>query len=340
MPLTPEEQEELNHLEKELGQERRPNLDQVREDLLGPKARADRMELNKGAVDAAASSFMPEGTANPLSWLASKTGLNKIPGKLMSSAVGLKKYIPGVGESLMDQGVIGTKGMMAEQVGTKLGEQEAAKQALLKDLPGTVDSQEVADSVKQLSDRYQTPGGIIPRVVKPEFQKVRGAVVDIANRGPVSAPEAGKLASIAGNLGYRGDKPVQKLEGIIGQREHAGYREGIEKLYSQANPGQPNEVANTYQKLSSLIKAKRGLAAPETSAVSIPSRLGLGSLIGGLPGATAAYGSRVAGKVAARAPMDEAALQAAESNKASSGLTPDEKAEKDQLEKELGLASP
>jgi hypothetical protein len=296
--------------------------------LLSPEAKRFRAGLSKDALNAVAGSLVPEGTPNPLGWIAEKTGLSKIPDKIMQGAVGLKKFIPGVGDELMSQGVYGTKGMMQKQIAKKLDMANSERDAILAALPGKVDSAPVAERVAKLGKQFSTPGGIVPSEVAPEFGKVADAAKEIAARGELSAPEAGKLASIAGNIGYRGEKPVERIAGKIAQQEHAGYRKALEELGAKAGAQQPfpepNKVAEVYSKLSPLTKASKAINKPVTEStgmlslkdyfggaaggavagpVGIPIGVALAKFLGTPVGkASAAYALKGAGKAVGQAP--------------------------------------
>lgn len=217
-----------------------------------------------GYVNSIAGSYFPEGTTNPLGWAAEKVGLTKIPDKLMQMAVGAKKYIPGMGTKLIDEGVVGTKGMMQKQVGQKLAQRGAELDKAVTSIPGKVESAPIAAEVSALGEKYQTPGGIIPDAVKPEYEKVINAANDVASRGAVDPKEALALKRIAGGIGYKEGDPLAKLISRIAQKEERGYANALEQGYAKANPTGPNAVQEANESLSALIGAKKGLTRPES----------------------------------------------------------------------------
>lgn len=355
MPLSPQEEAELAQLEAEVGPQvpyRPKNLAETKEALFSPKAMQERQKLSEDTVSAVGGSFMPQGTANPLSWLARKSGLSAIPDRLMQKAVGLKKYIPGVGDNLMEQGVRGTKAGMTGQVGSKITQQDDILGRAVDSIKGNINSAPVADDVAAMGSRYTTPGGITPQSVASEAEKVAASAQDIAGRGAVAPQEALKLKRIAGEVGYKYGEPLAKLNSRLAQKEGMGYGKALEEAYAQSVPNSPNMVAEANSKLSALLKAKKGLNAPESLASHLfPNAVlgGAGYAAGGNEGAGAAIAARYAAKSplvqsygahalsklgsgAAQASLRGAGMAAGRSN---SRLSPAEESELEQLEREL-----
>lgn len=281
-------------------------------EIVSPKGQQLQNEASSGAVRSMASSFMPEGTASPLGWLAEKTGVSSVGDRLMQKAVGLKKYIPGVGDSLVEQGVGGTKGMMQGQIASGLEEQGGRLQDAVSSIPGKIDNSEVAQQVSDVANKYRTSLGRVPEAVQGEMGLVNKTAQDIGNRGMTSPQEALDFKRIAQQVGYKQGEPLSKLASQLAQKESSGYGSALENAYQQsAGEGAPNVVADANEKLSALLRGKKGLNAPESlSSSGLAGVLGkdavaggIGALVGGPVGATA-------GVVARHALSSPAALSA------------------------------
>ncbi len=272
---------------------------------LTPQEDAAQLEQSKEAVRAIGGSFVPQGTANPLAWLARRTGLSQVPDKLMQKAVGLKKFIPGVGETLMDEGVVGTKAGMAKQVESKLGARDADLDAAVAKIKGPISSEPVANEVTGLKSRYTTSDGYTPEVAAPEATAVANSAKDIGAREAASPQKALELKRIAAKVGYKEGEPLARLKSELAQAESRGYGQQLERGYAESNPGVPNAVAESNSKLSALMKAKRGLDTPESlTAGSVAGGIvkdavagGIGALIGGPGGGVAGMAARRAGSM-------------------------------------------
>lgn len=357
MPLTPAEEQELAQLQqhdnsnalKDFFRGASPVssnvLAQVKDrskmasnpDLQGPRlpnsGTQDEQKLTQDIVGSMAGNFMPAGTANPISYLARRTGLSSIPDKIMQAAVGMKKYIPGIGDNLMEQGVVGTKSMMQNQISNKLQQEAINKDAILGSMSGRIDSGQISNKVKQMADKFSVDG-VVPANVRPQTDVIYNTAQDIASRGMVSPRQAGKYAQIAGNIGYQGDKPVERLAGQVARTENTGYRQALENQYTNEFGDQvPNQVQDVYSKLEALVKGKQGLSRPSTigitpqGGVSLPSLKGL--LLGGSTGSVTAHGLNKAGSaVSSAAPRIGAHIAEQQSTQPKQqGLSPEEEAE-------------
>lgn len=367
MPLTPAEQAELDQLEKEVGTPQ----GEAYHNKWAPwqKTAPDQNDpyglggLSEEAAKGVSNSFNPVGSANPVSWLAQKLGITKIPGALMNRAVGRSDLPAHVGQTLVDEGLVGTKSGLQNQIATGLENRGAQLSKAVDTIDRPIDSTQIAQGVSKLGNRYRTPGGAVPAEVAPEMGKVWSVAEDIQKRGMTSPQEALAFKRIAGSVGYDASKPLSSLSAELGQAESGQYGRALENAYSQSNPvGAPNAVSEANKSLSALLKAKQGLSRPDTgngvvgllgdagavgggAMIGHPG-LGLSAMIGRhaakspLVQSAAAQGTNIAGKGISRALNSSAAKSAAirGSEEVGQGLTPDEDAEMKQLEKELAGA--
>lgn len=235
--------------------------------------------------------------------VAAGEGLGKLLGRpaakigdyLMQKAVGMKNFIPGVGEKLAQAGLIGTKGMMQRQA--ESGLESAGQQIgdLASKIPGQISQDPVANSVASIADRSITPEGYTRPESQAMVNKVLNKAQDFAYSEPISGPEmaarraqAGMDARAAG--AYR-NNPAQTLKAQLASAEQSGYSQALKDAYSKSFPDQPNDLANADSMYSALSKANTGLNAPQSSSYySLLKKLALpvaGGAAGGVPGAVA-----------------------------------------------------
>ncbi len=229
-------------------------------------------------------------------------GVSALAGKLgdylMQKSVGMRKYMPGMGTNLADQGVVGTKNMMANQVDTKLGEQEGYLQDLVKDLKGTVNSSEIADAVGQKAKQFTLPS--------------------TGQASPFSQAELSKVRDMSDKLGGMGDLSAQDLLALKRQGDYMGYTNaGNQATSTEASLGRAGanaargalkemspDVADTLLNEQALLTAQKGLTKPETIHQGVGSSLFFGkvpgqSLAGSVAGQTAVKGGQLAGTMSA-----------------------------------------
>lgn len=270
MAWTPEDEAKLAELKRQLElSKRNPEAQAFRERFAKnpevaetPYGEGQQQGLEYPTVDPIDLLPMQSGmnvAKSAVSGLAEKTGLSQIPGRLMSRAVNTK-YVPQIGQTLVDEGLIGTKGMLQGQIANKAAAANSGLTEAVKSIPGQVDSLPVAQGVSDLSRKFSTSSGMVPNEVMPEVNKITETALDIAGRGKVSPQEALELKRIAGRVGYNKDKPLASLTAKIAQQEGAGYGKALEEAYGAANPGAANAVAQNNAKLTALIKGERGLA--------------------------------------------------------------------------------
>lgn len=204
--------------------------------------------------------------------LASKA-LGKVGDVAMQAAVGRKKYTPGVGLKLADEGLIGTKGMMADQVASRLSDAGNTLSKTAADIPGTpIDSSQVAQNIWDKISKSRLSGvGIKPSAADlPELNQMASYVEDIASRGPLTAESGVGYSRAAGNRAYG----LRDVAGATTPKQLAKL-EQVEMSNAIKNADKTGEYAKAADLYSALKKAEKGL----TEEVSIPrSLMGLASL--------------------------------------------------------------
>lgn len=248
-----------------------------------PKESQDAFTAGMGGVANAAG----EGLGTIVSGIG--RGLKSGGDILLQRAVGLKRFIPGVGETLADEGVIGTKGMMRNQVEQGLAKRGQEIGELAKGIQ-KVDTQPIAERLGERAAKLVGPDGeIAPDNIKA-FHKYVDAAKDAMSEDAISGEtaafrraEQGRIARESGR--YR-DNPSQSLKAQIAGEQQAGYSNALKNA-----PGAPPELAEADKAYGALSQANKAMAAPESitsmgiAGKAVPAALG--ASIGGAPGAAA-----------------------------------------------------
>lgn len=306
-PLTPQEEAELS---ARIAKSKSPEATQFQEDFKSnpevaetPYGKGEQQGMEHPATDPTELAIMMMNPGALLSkgliGAAEKTGLAQIPGRLMASAVGTK-YAPKVGSELVSEGLVGTRGMLQNQVEKGLATHGAKLESAVSQIPGKIESAPVSQKVAEVANKFKTPGGTVPANFEPEVQKVVTAASDIAGRGAVEPSEALALKRLGGKAGWSRDKPLSSLEALIGRAESGGYGSELEGAYGKAFPEAPNAVSSANSRLSALIKANSSMAkqAPPNVLADIGESAikgGIAGVVGGkVPGVAVGLGSMVA----------------------------------------------
>lgn len=265
--------------------------------------------------------FQAIGLLSPTSGAASLMellgkGPRKLGDTLMQKAVGLKKYIPGLGENLANEGLIGTRGMLQNQVTKGLASRGQEIGDLAKSIPGEISNQAVADKIGDLAGRRMTSGGIIPPEESKNIGQILGKAREVLQSPPMSGEAQAEMRAIAGRrareLGAYRTNPSAALKSQLAGAEQAGRSEALKQAYSSAFPEAPNALAEADQAYGALSKAQSGLSqAPSISPYSSAAKLAapaLGGLAGGYEGGTPGAILGTVGGAALASPAAQSAL--------------------------------
>lgn len=204
------------------------------------------------------------------------SGSSKVADWLMQKASGMKKYIPGVGTRLVDQGLAGTKSMMANQVDEALPEAEKKVQGIVKGIPENIEPHSLKDAIMRQGDRFKLSTGEVPSNVKPYMDKVRHTAESFSDLtgGKMSAEDLLRIKRQGDWLGYSASgNPATSLEADMGRAQADEAR----NLLSGLSGGASKEALADEQ---ALLLAKKGLNKPE----SIHSGIGSQAIFGKVPG--------------------------------------------------------
>lgn len=221
---------------------------------------------------------MAVGGATSLGADAVSAGSGKLADWLQQAAVGMNKYVPGIGNKLAKMGVWGTKGGMADQVSEMLPQKEQEVQNAVSSIKGNADAQPISDSIAKLGGRFKLPSS---GDVAPGMENYASKVSDAADEfrsmgegGELSPQDLLHIKRQGDWLGYTNSgNPATSLEAEIGRAQADKARE----MLSSMSDGQ---TANRLGEEQALILAKKALTKPD----SIPSGFGAKAIFSKLPG--------------------------------------------------------
>jgi hypothetical protein len=205
----------------------------------------------------------------------------------MQAAVGRRKFTPGVGTTLADEGIIGTREGMTKQVNSKLAQRGQQLHELADEIPGApINTPELAHTVVgDAAKPMMVPGGAPSSADMPKLSAVRDFGTDMASRGMESGPQALARRIAAGQRSYRGkEDPLQSLLGQLSKGEQVQYSKALKGAHSEATG--TSQFADTDKAYGALKRAQSSLAED----ISLPRSLfGLASMPANfLPGGSAA----------------------------------------------------
>lgn len=309
MALTPEQQQELadlrriDHLTTQVG-EGKPQLsdpnspqNKYRQALSMTEPDVAKMQDLPGAM----AGSVPMGKVGELlgkagSFVAEKTGLNRIPAALIQSATNVIKPSYEVGKQLLEEGIYGTRGQMGKQIGkslTKSGNDLMSAAASIKN----VSSEPIARSFEQQAQDLSVNGNI-PDALKSKYDALMRRSRDIASRGNLSGEEALQYKRLAqkehGDLFKEGtNEPLSGLKKDMARDEAAGF--GKQMTESEMAESGTTGVADANKSLHALLQARSGINQASQK-VTDPLELlksylrkgigpAAGYAVGGIPGA-------------------------------------------------------
>lgn len=206
--------------------------------------------------------------------------------KLMKVATGIRKAPEGVGNTLVDQGLWGTKGMLSNQADAGLASQEENLQGLVGQLEGTGDPAEFAAAIAQRGKKFVSPGGLTLKSVEPDLNKVREAADQFTTMPNALDPEDLLALKRQGDwAGYTASgNPAAATDSEIGRTVADKAREVLSGMSDGL-------TADTLKNEQALILAKKALSRDPTTHQGVGSALFFGK----------APGSSLLGSVGAQA---------------------------------------
>ena len=187
--------------------------------------------------------------------------LLKAPGDVaMQAGVGRRKYSPGVGTELADEGVWGTRGMMKGQVNKGLERTGSTLHELADEIPDApINAPQMGRNIAQGAAKpMAVPGGAPSSADIPKIEKIREFGEDVASRGMETGPQALARRIAAGQRGYRGkEDPLQSLLGQLSKQEQIQYSQGLKGAHEAATS--TSRFADTDRRYGALKRAQSSL---------------------------------------------------------------------------------
>ena len=191
--------------------------------------------------------------------------------KLMAQGAGLSK-LRGIDEatksdlaqSLIDQGVMGTKAGVQEQIAKNLPVLEEQLQSEASKI-GSVDSTKVASKIAGLVDKYKAEG-LIPAESEGPISEILSRAEDVASRGDVSGTQALQLKRIAEQNAYK----VAPGEVKPGLYPKLGSTEG--RAYADELAAQNPNIKDLLTDQRANILAQKGLGKQSVDLASLLSK--------------------------------------------------------------------
>lgn len=215
-----------------------------------------------GGLKGAAMAAVPETLAG----LLGKTG-----DAAMQFAVERKKFTPGLGTDIANEGVWGTKAGMQTQVGNKLNDAGQQIHDLVDQIPGRpIDAKQIASNIASDSQKpFTIPDGGVPSAAdKPKLDAIGNFAQDVADRGIETAPQALQRRIAAGTRGYKGkENPLASLLGDLSSKEQQGYSSALKDAYREAAPSQVPE-GGLFSSPSTNVKAAEGISTADPEALA------------------------------------------------------------------------
>lgn len=231
---------------------------------------------------------------------AAGAGMSRLADKAMLRAVGLTKYLKGMGNKLADMGIWGTKEGMANSVSEKLAEKEGQLKDLVSGLQGNVSGKDMADAIMQKGQegsQLVTRSGRTLNGLSGDLDQVKQAAGQfdpsvIGAEGPVEQLSPDDLLDLKRQgemLGYTNSgSPATSTQAGIGR---AIANKSRSSLADMSN----DDTRKILGDEQALTLAQKSLGKPETLS-KLPigfgeiSGAGVGRVLGGEPGAMLGLG--------------------------------------------------
>lgn len=206
----------------------------------------------------------------------------------MQSAVGRRKYTPGVGTTLADEGVIGTQSMMNNQVGNRLNQRGQQINEIAGSIPADItnDASAMGQRIAAGAAKPLSVAGAAPSKFDQEKLALIGEFGDdVASRGAETGSQVLQRRIAAGQRSYRGkENPLQSLLGQLSKGEQIEYSQALKEMAGRTGRGE--ELATADKAYGALKRAQSSLAEEPSIPRSLIGLLGTSNKL--IPGASAA----------------------------------------------------
>lgn len=219
-------------------------------------------------------------------------GTKKAADYLMQRAVGLKKYDPGMGTKLIEQGIRGTKGQMASKIddAMKIAESEAGK-ALDTLGPNAIGPENVSASLYRDAQKLIAPDGSIAPSDMDKYNALMHRAGQILEE-EAKSPQATRFLRSRLQAGSRAKSGEAKaaLDAQLAQAEAKARTMALERNIAEESPEAFAQWRSAMEKERALLEAGKALDKPESVAAALkPVGTIIGGTVGGVPGAVTGW---------------------------------------------------
>lgn len=219
------------------------------------------------------------GAAMPAAFAGAKNVAMTGADKLMRSAAGFRKPAEGLGNELVEQGIVGTKGMMREQVANRIPQRVQDLQKATAAVTDDVSLGPVADRLSAAADSL-SPGGVTPANLMGDKVKYQELAEQLANKDRMSFPELLKFKQLQGDVAHNASgTPGASYAADVAKQAMRGADDQLTAAYAAARPGEANAYKEANKSLSALYKARKGLdLSPSLTNQLLAGGLGAGGI--------------------------------------------------------------
>jgi len=158
--------------------------------------------------------------------------LGKSGDRAMQWAVGRKKYTPGVGTELADQGLVGTKNMMRDQTQKRLAKVGGQMSSVADEIPA-IDARKIGREIIDSESAAYTGRGInTPRERDlPIMEKIQKFGDDISAGGTETGAQALARRKTAGSTAFsqKSQEPLQNVNAKLSKAEQRAYSQALKE---------------------------------------------------------------------------------------------------------------
>jgi hypothetical protein len=196
---------------------------------------------------------------------------------LMKGATGIRRAPEGVGNTLVDEGLLGSAAHMEDRARSKLPLAELDVQQAVKSIPQKTPSSTISSSISRMGDKYINPDTGMPFPGKePYLQQVRDSASKVADMGELSADGLLKLKRASDWVARNNSGNVgASLDAEVNAAQADAARGALDNLSDGA-------TAEALKREQALLYAKQALEKDPTTHTSLFGR----TMFGKIPGAS------------------------------------------------------
>lgn len=233
-------------------------------------------------------------------------GAGKILGKAgdvgMQVAVNRKKYTPGVGTKLADEGLWGTEGMLKGQTQNALSKRGNQMQEIAQGIEGApISARDIGGKVSdELAGPISGHGKIdsqnLSAADRPDLESIRGFTEDVMSRGNETMEQALARRAAAGQRAWRGkENPAQSLTGKLSKSEQKNYSQAIKGADPTGRMAEADSAYSALARARTGLEQEGGLPKSIMGVMSVgANKLPLGSLASSSVGQAGVKGGKLA----------------------------------------------